>query len=351
VTGPGGTHTVQYPSNEGPQSSHATYTEGRPNRSQEDLNRAGTPSNYNNGSDLRPINSREEQPGGHSPPVPAKSTMREPGNRSPVRPSFAQGTHPEEGSSPARYTQPSNQYPTQHTYEPNRTQDPNRHPAPVNPTSGLPQPYRPYAHEGSQSPVHAPPPLNTANKSPTASHHPPSLLPGIPPIPPIPENWQDNAGNSASPTRQNFSYPGRNPPAVPQHDENSSGKPLRQSGSTLANLKAAAAGIHGAGETLRGTLNQTVDSRMTRHPNPELAARNEQIIAQGRAEIERARLNDAQRHPERQGRLSSILTKIDQAGQPRQSQNQTGYGPEYEPMNQGRKTERSPGGRLRVVNE
>jgi len=52
----------------------------------------------------------------------------------------------------------------------------------------------------------------------------------------------------------------------------------------MANLKAAAAGIHGAGETLRGTFNDTFDRR-----NPNAHAKNQAVIDKGRSEIEAAR--------------------------------------------------------------
>ncbi|KAJ3525371.1 hypothetical protein NM208_g11671 [Fusarium decemcellulare] len=54
--------------------------------------------------------------------------------------------------------------------------------------------------------------------------------------------------------------------------------------STIDNLKSAAAGIHGAGETLRGTLNSTVDKHFG--ANPKAMDKNQAAIDAGRYEIE-----------------------------------------------------------------
>ncbi|KAF2185410.1 hypothetical protein K469DRAFT_738861 [Zopfia rhizophila CBS 207.26] len=55
--------------------------------------------------------------------------------------------------------------------------------------------------------------------------------------------------------------------------------------STLSNFKTAAAGIHGAGEPLRGTLNSTDDKRFVA-PTSTVHAKNQQAINRGREEIE-----------------------------------------------------------------
>lgn len=149
----------------------------------------------------------------------------------------------------------------------------------------------------------------------------------------------------SSPGRANFSYPARQPPqGVPRQVPSQYGAPVQQSEvppmptnlqpgsgyndpsrplsfrashdgqrqSTMANLKAAAAGIHvrycfrnlqswrqansiflqGAGETLRGTFNDTFDRR-----NPAAHAKNQAIIDAGRSEIEAARGSHQQRPP------------------------------------------------------
>jgi len=54
--------------------------------------------------------------------------------------------------------------------------------------------------------------------------------------------------------------------------------------STVQNLKTAAAGIHGAGEALRGVINSTVDKRTG--ASQDSIARHDAIINRGRAEIE-----------------------------------------------------------------
>ncbi|KAF2840046.1 hypothetical protein M501DRAFT_1056415 [Patellaria atrata CBS 101060] len=317
VTGPGGTHTIQYPKNEGPDSRNATYTEGDGRTG--DIYRQPSPNpQQQQHSDLRPVRSREENRPTDGPPIPSKSMMREPGNRSPIRPTFAPGPQQEE----------RNQYPQRQTYEAAPSGA-----APSNASYGPPQ-QQTYSAYNPDDPSLAPAPLNTSSKnySPSSSHHPQGS--GVPPIPPIPENYQTYQD---SPTRQNFSYPGRIPPtgqnAVVGTDQE--GRPLRSTGATLQNLKAAAAGLHGAGETLRGTFNQSIDRRWD-SKNTALQSKNEEVIARGRQEIENARFGESFHHRERQGRLSNILTKVEQMSQGRH------------PEQQG---ERSPGGRLRVVNE
>lgn len=147
----------------------------------------------------------------------------------------------------------------------------------------------------------------------------------------LPPNQGGSPVRPTSPSRPNFSYLGRTPPAgvpmqVPargyvqgnhhqhqQHQQRGYGRqqgyqgpdvprPPRpgqgqgqygatgsQRGSTLANLKtAAAAGIHGAGETLRGTLNATADRRFG-HVSPATHAKSEDVINAGCAEIQTGR--------------------------------------------------------------
>ncbi|KAF2737288.1 hypothetical protein EJ04DRAFT_510393 [Polyplosphaeria fusca] len=73
-------------------------------------------------------------------------------------------------------------------------------------------------------------------------------------------------------------------------------QPPQQKASTLHNLKTAAAGIHGAGETLRGTLNQTVDKRFAK-PNATVHEKNQATLDAGRTEIETGRFAHHQSAP------------------------------------------------------
>lgn len=86
---------------------------------------------------------------------------------------------------------------------------------------------------------------------------------------------------------------------------------------TFQNLKTAAIGIHGAGETLRGTLNSSID-RHVGHAPPERLAAHEQVVSAGAAEIEAARFHEGARERERlngngngngKGRLGGLLRK------------------------------------------
>jgi len=77
------------------------------------------------------------------------------------------------------------------------------------------------------------------------------------------------------------------PPPPPQENKPAVNYSRPASKSTFANLKSAAAGIHGAGETLRGTLNSSVD----RHFGGSSAAieKNQAAIEAGRYEIEKGK--------------------------------------------------------------
>ncbi|KAK4896471.1 hypothetical protein LTR27_005687 [Elasticomyces elasticus] len=81
----------------------------------------------------------------------------------------------------------------------------------------------------------------------------------------------------------------------------SSQPPARTSGGAFENLKAAAIGLHGVGETLRGTLNSEVDNRLSRR-NPDKAAA---VNAKNRADIERGQAEMA-RLRERNGLAPTI---------------------------------------------
>jgi len=101
--------------------------------------------------------------------------------------------------------------------------------------------------------------------------HPPTLTPGQHPSY---ESIGSQGGHGQTP-----SY-GQQPGAV-----NSSGYPPRQS--TAQSIRTAAAGIHGAGETLRGALNTKVAS-LTGGTQEEIAAHNA-VTERGRREIETGR--------------------------------------------------------------
>ncbi|KAK5714316.1 hypothetical protein LTR17_017247 [Elasticomyces elasticus] len=96
---------------------------------------------------------------------------------------------------------------------------------------------------------------------------------------------------------------------IPLHQP-SSQPPARTSGAggAFENLKAAAIGLHGVGETLRGTLNSEVDNRLSRR-NPDKAAA---VNAKNRADIERGQAEMA-RLRERNG-LSPTIRRPGQEG-------------------------------------
>ncbi|KAG8528228.1 uncharacterized protein KY384_007145 [Bacidia gigantensis] len=111
---------------------------------------------------------------------------------------------------------------------------------------------------------------------------------------PTPSSTQDPYLNSSSPnSRQNFSYP----------DRRQTGAAGGGGQGTLQGLKTAAVGIHGAGETLRGTFNSAVDKRFH---DPEAVARNQAIADSGRQEIESGKLSQASRA---QGGIGSAPVK------------------------------------------
>ncbi|KAI1338357.1 hypothetical protein F5Y15DRAFT_126553 [Xylariaceae sp. FL0016] len=100
--------------------------------------------------------------------------------------------------------------------------------------------------------------------------------------------------SSLTPARNSipsFSYPGRNRPLGEGSDDTARPDPSRPR-STLQNLKSAAAGIHGAGETLRGTLNSVVDERFS--SDPRAHEKNQAALTRGQYEIENRRFLHAQ---------------------------------------------------------
>lgn len=106
--------------------------------------------------------------------------------------------------------------------------------------------------------------------------------------------------------------------------------PTSRGPGTIQNLKVAAAGIHvrtilqnlkfclliihqGAGETLRGALNSSVDRRF--HAPPDTVAKHDEVAASGRSEIESGRFSDTTRAREDEhtpGRLRRKLRVINE---------------------------------------
>ncbi|KIW70510.1 hypothetical protein PV04_02772 [Phialophora macrospora] len=103
----------------------------------------------------------------------------------------------------------------------------------------------------------------------------------VSPVDPLFVN-HDGGTPTASPSRPNFSYPSRSSLKTAE-------QPQRHNQNTINDLRAAARGLHGVGETLRGTLNSTIDQRFP-SKNPEKAARvnayNDEILERGRTEME-----------------------------------------------------------------
>jgi len=158
-----------------------------------------------------------------------------------------------------------------------------------------------------------------------------------------------------------------------------------QRGSTLANLKTAAIGIHGVGETLRGTLNSTVDHRMPGNAPEATHAKNQAVLDAGRSEIETGRYVHSNRPMQGQPQYGSAQAQLQYGNAQAQPQygNSTTVSSDRTGTAQGRtggrlgslvhkvsekglnsmsggagggslakqKGERSPGGRLRIVNE
>ncbi|KAK1074974.1 hypothetical protein LTR12_006307 [Friedmanniomyces endolithicus] len=156
---------------------------------------------------------------------------------------------------------------------------------------------------GRQQPVAEPaPPLRNPNRK--SREYTPA--PNGPPSPVTP----------GAQGRHNFSYPARmgtkstehlpqippetnqySPPQVPLREQLSQQQTSPVSsgsgvGSALGNLKAAAIGLHGVGETLRGTLNSEVDNRLSRRDPDKAAAvdaKNRADITRGQQEMARMR--------------------------------------------------------------
>ena len=103
-----------------------------------------------------------------------------------------------------------------------------------------------------------------------------------------------------------------------------SGAPVQRQ-STLSSLKAAAAGIHGVGETLRGTLNSNIDRRIPTSRDPEqqaaLVKKHEDIAAAGRSEMETQRFHDSVKEREKARGVGKVISR-----KPLSHQNQPGDG-------------------------
>jgi hypothetical protein len=73
--------------------------------------------------------------------------------------------------------------------------------------------------------------------------------------------------------------------------------------------------MQGVGETLRGTLNSTMDRKFG-HASPETLAKNEQTLAAGRAEIESGKFRDSVKEREKAHTVGKGLRQpINQHGQ------------------------------------
>ncbi|KAK5675255.1 hypothetical protein LTS10_012016 [Elasticomyces elasticus] len=122
---------------------------------------------------------------------------------------------------------------------------------------------------------------------------------------------------------------------IPLH-QTSSQPPARTSGGAFENLKAAAIGLHGVGETLRGTLNSEVDNRLSRR-NPDKAAavnaKNRADIERGQAEMARLRerngLSPTIRRPGQEQDGGALGQSISAEGRVSQ------HAPQLPPMNHG----------------
>ncbi|WKT50268.1 hypothetical protein QSH57_015216 [Fusarium oxysporum f. sp. vasinfectum] len=118
----------------------------------------------------------------------------------------------------------------------------------------------------------------------------------IPPRDPIPSQISSSDNNSPAIPERNVRRSaefvpaplqvgqGAVPPPPPPGDKPAVNYSRPANKSTFANLKSAAAGIHGAGETLRGTLNSSVDKHFG--GTPQAIEKNQAAIDAGRYEID-----------------------------------------------------------------
>ncbi|GAB7327673.1 hypothetical protein MBLNU13_g11503t1 [Cladosporium sp. NU13] len=113
------------------------------------------------------------------------------------------------------------------------------------------------------------------------SYTPPRNDPDTVPVPARNPMREREPMEPVSPLRPNFSYPSRT-------DIREDPVPQPAPKSTFANLKAAAQGLHGVGETVRGTLNNEIDTRFPRSNSQKAAAanaKNQSVLEAGNREM------------------------------------------------------------------
>ncbi|KAL8991683.1 MAG: hypothetical protein Q9169_007747 [Polycauliona sp. 2 TL-2023] len=164
------------------------------------------------------------------------------------------------------------------------------------------------------------PPIPIRSSLRDRSPNPPALQQGNP----GPIRDRSPMGGTSPSGRTNFSYPNRGGGGVggqPMGGQHMGGPPMggpqmggpqmggpppmggpqmtpqqQHNQGTLQGLKNAAVGIHGAGETLRGTLNSAVDRR-TGAPAERLAE-HDRVLAAGRHEMETGRMPMPENRPQ-----------------------------------------------------
>jgi len=161
-----------------------------------------------------------------------------------------------------------------------------------NMTSHSPAPPAPPEPSTSSSPVVTPmsQPVGTPQPQNNAPHRADSEAYPVPARNPMRER---EPMDPVSPLRPNFSYPSRTDireDPMPQQHIPQQPMPQQQPAprSTFANLKAAAQGLHGVGETVRGTLNNEIDTRFPRSNSQKAAlanAKNQSVLENGHREM------------------------------------------------------------------
>ncbi|KAK5690620.1 hypothetical protein LTR97_012176 [Elasticomyces elasticus] len=241
----------------------------------------------------------------HPPTFTSTSTARE---RSPVPAPLQIGRQPPQPELNTNQNQNQNQNPALPQRNPNRSSREfmTSPPSPITPGgpgsgSGGRHNFSYPARMGTKSTEHLPQPQHMVSQETMHQQYSP---------PHAPPPQQQNSG------REGYSF-STGPPPQPQSKEAhsfSTGVPIQHTqtapqqqgrssggGGALENLKAAAIGLHGVGETLRGTLNSEVDNRLSRR-NPDKAAA---VNAKNRADIERGQAEMA-RLRERNGLAPTI---------------------------------------------
>lgn len=111
----------------------------------------------------------------------------------------------------------------------------------------------------------------------------------LPTLPPRSPNRSSFASQSSS-TQATITSPFKHHTDFSFTSKNTSAVKSPGAGSTFQNLKTAAAGIHGAAETLRGTVSHNADRRLRSSKTTEAdLAKHQQVIDAGRYEIENGR--------------------------------------------------------------